>query len=115
MKNILIKLKRLFYPSAVSRSNLRLVRYKSKLYFDCANLLLKNGFTQKGDYCFVKKYKGNPYGGESIFFLYHFHLDGLTLNTYNPKQDFIIIKSIEDMQKQIDLLNNGSLNQPLNL
>lgn len=109
MKNILMKLKRLFCLSAVSGSGLRLVKYKSQLYIDCANLLLENGFTQEGNYCFIKNYKGNPYGGEPKFFLYHFYSDGLCLNTYNPKQDFILIKNKEDMQKQINRLADGSL------
>lgn len=109
MKNFLMKLKRLFCLSAVSGSGLRLVKYKSQLYIDCANLLLKNGFTQEGDYCFIKNYKGNPYGSEPKFFLYHFYSDGLCLNTYNPKQDFILIKNKGDMQKQISRLTDGSL------
>lgn len=109
MKNILMKLKRLFYPCAVSGSvsGLRLVKYKSQLYIDCANLLLENGFTQKGDYCFVKNYKSNHYGSETKFFLYHFYSDGLTLNTYNPKQDFLLIKNKEDMQIQINRLKDS--------
>ncbi len=109
MKNLKLLLKRLFCKTDVSGSGLRLVKYNSQLYIDCANLLLKNGFTQEGDYCFIKNYKGRPFGGEPTFFLYHTYSDGLTLNTYNPKQDFVLIKNKEDMQKQISRLTDGSL------
>ena len=80
-----------------------------QIFSNYFNLLLKNGFTQEGDYCFIKNYKGNPYGSELKFFLYHFYSDGLCLNTYNPKQDFILIKNKEDMQTQINRLTDGSL------
>lgn len=79
---------------------MRLVKYKSKLYIDCANLLLKNGFIQNGDYVFTRQNK-NHYT-DRHFYLYHFYSDGLTLNIYYPSETYIAIKNVEDMQNQID-------------
>lgn len=90
-----------FFYAKLFGHKLRLVKYKSKLYIDCANFLLKRGFTQTGDYCFVKDYNGQYVN--TYFFLYHIYSDGLTLNTYFPKQDFVIIKNTDDIQNQINL------------
>jgi len=79
----------------------KLKKYKSKLYVDCANLLIKNGFKQTGDYVFIKENNGYR-----VFCLYHFFTDGLTLNIYYPQEPSKLITSIDEMQEQIDRFKN---------
>jgi len=89
---------------SVSGSGLRLVKYTSQLYIDCGNLLLKNGFVQTGDYVFTRQNK--EFYSKRHFCIYHFYSDGLRLNIYYPSESFILIKNVDDMQKQIDRFND---------
>ena len=102
--------KQVLHRDTIKHPDLRLVKYNSLLYIKCCNLLLENGFTQTGNYCFTKKHNGNLHGSEHKFFLYHFYTDGLTLNTYFPKQNYLLIKNVSDMQKQIDFVNSLTTN-----
>lgn len=92
------------------KKKFKITKYNNSiLYKDCVNLLSKNKFLQTGDYCFSRKLKHeNRLGLYSYryFFLYHFYTEGITLNIYYPQESFILIKDLNDMQKQIDRFKN---------
>ena len=90
--------------TSVSGSVLRLCKYTSELYVSCANLLLKSGFEQTGDYVFKRKSK-NGYG-QRIFCLYHFFESELTLNIYYPQEPMRGIKNIEELKVQLKRFEN---------